>query len=112
MNARTFKSGIHPRTFKSGIHQHGSALSLLIALVVIGLLAWLALRGTGTATQGAGNQQQLVSCEKVLSDLIQRTGGIGPEYKAGYDAAPPACKHLLPAPAGIDPTARQAQAEQ
>ena len=98
---------MNARTFKSGFHQHGSALSLLIALVVIGLLAWLALRSTGTATQGGGSQQQLVSCEKVLSDLIQRTGGIGPEYKAGYDSAPPACKHLLPAPAGLDPSLRQ-----
>lgn len=87
-------------------------MSLLLALVVIGLVAYFALRGTHTATQGSGSQQQLVSCEKVLSDLIQRTGGIGPDYKAGYDAAPPACKNMLPAPAGLDPTARQPQAEQ
>lgn len=103
---------MNARTFHSRLRQHGGALSLLLALAVIGLLAYFALRGTGTTTQGAGSQQQLVSCEKVLSDLIQRTGGIGPDYKAGYDAAPPACKHLLPAPAGLDPTARQAQGEQ
>lgn len=81
-------------------------MSLLLALVVIGLVAYFALRGTPAATQGSGSQQQLVSCEKVLSDLIQRTGGIGPDYKAGYDAAPPACRNMLPAPAGLDPAAR------
>jgi hypothetical protein len=83
--------------------QRGGALSLLLALVVIGLVAYFALRGTGTATQGSGGQQQLVSCEKVLSDLVQRTGGIGPDYKAGYDAAPAACKRMLPPPGAVEP---------
>jgi len=83
--------------------QQGGALSLLLALLVVGLLAWFALR-SNSATQGSGNQQQLVTCEKVLGDLIQRTGGIGPDYKAGYDAAPPACKHMLPPPAALDPS--------
>ncbi len=92
MNARTFNT-----------RQRGGALSLLLALAIIGLLAYFALRGTGTAILSSGSQQQLVSCEKVLSDLIQRTGGIGPDYKAGYDAAPAACKHMLPPPAAIEP---------
>jgi len=85
--------------------QHGGALSLLLVLVIIGLVAYFALRGTGTATQGSGSQQQLVSCERLMSDLIQRTGGIGPDYKAGYDAAPAACKRMLPPPGGIAPPA-------
>ncbi len=84
-------------------------MSLLLVLVIIGLVAYFALRGTHTTTQGSGSQQQLVSCEKVLSDLIQRTGGLGPEYKTGYDAAPAACKNMLPPPAALDPSARQSE---
>jgi len=81
-------------------------MSLLLALVVIGLVAYFALRASSTTKKGEMGQQQMVSCEKVVSDLIQRTGGIGPEYKAGYEAAPPACKGLLPAPAALDPASR------
>jgi hypothetical protein len=98
MNARTFNT-----------RQRGSALSLLLALVIIGLVAYFALRGTGTATQGSGSQQQLVNCERLMSDLIQRTGGIGPDYKTGYDAAPPACRHMLPPPGAVDSPAHQPQ---
>ena len=84
-------------------------MSLLLALVVIGLIAWFALRANSTTTKGEMGQQQLVSCEKVMSDLIQRTGGIGPDYKTGYDAAPPACRHMLPPPGAVDSPAHQPQ---
>lgn len=86
-------------------------MSLLLALVVIGLIAYFALRANSTARKDQMGQQQMVSCEKVMSDLIQRTGGIGPEYKAGYEAAPAQCRSLLPAPGGLDP-ANRPQGEQ
>lgn len=76
-------------------------LSLLLVLVVVGLLAYFALR-PHTARQeatSAGGEQQLVSCTKLTGALIQRTGGLGPDYKAGYDALPPNCRGLLPPPA-------------
>jgi hypothetical protein len=95
------------RTLRSPARQRGSAISLLLGLLVIGLLAYFALRSTSAPKKEGLGQSQMVSCEKVMSDLIQRTGGIGPEYKAGYDAAPPACKGLLPPPAALDPSARQ-----
>lgn len=94
------------RILNSPARQRGGAMSLLLALVVIGLLAYFALRANSTTKKGEMGQQQMVSCEKVMSDLIQRTGGIGPEYKAGYEAAPPACRSLLPAPGGLDPASR------
>ena len=90
-------------TRTSARRQHGGALSLLLVLVILGLAAYFALRAT-TTTQGSGSQQQLVSCERVMSDLIKRTGGIGPDYKTGYDAAPEQCRRMLPPPAGITPT--------
>ena len=85
-----------------GRRQRGGALSLLLVLLIIGLVAYFALRANTTA-QGSGSQQQLVSCERVMSDLVKRTGGIGPDYKAGYDAAPEQCRKLLPPPAAITP---------
>jgi hypothetical protein len=94
---------MNARPFSTLVHQRGGAISLLLVLVIIGLIAYFALRGNSTTKKDAMGQQQMVSCEKVMSDLIQRTGGIGPEYKAGYDAAPPACRNLLPPPAAIEP---------
>jgi hypothetical protein len=88
-------------------------LSLLLTLVVIGLVAYFALRGLGGggSTSAGGNQQTMVNCERLASELIGRTGGIGPDYKAGYDAAPPSCRRMLPAPAGITPTVPESQGE-
>lgn len=85
--------------------QQGGALSLLLTLLVIGLLAWFALRGfSGHApSTPAGSQQQLVNCERAASDLVQRTGGIGPDYKKGYDALPANCRSMLPPPAALSP---------
>ncbi|MFI4979288.1 MAG: hypothetical protein ACHQIO_02960 [Nevskiales bacterium] len=86
---------------QSRSRQHGGMLSLLLVLVAIGLLAYFALR-PHTARQeatSAGGEQQLVSCTKLTGELIQRTGGLGPDYKTGYEALPPNCRGLLPAPA-------------
>lgn len=84
--------------------QRGGVLSLLITLLAIGLLAWFALRsfsGKPSASAPGGTQQQLVNCERAASDLVQRTGGLGPEYKKGYDALPANCRSFLPPPAAL-----------
>ena len=79
-------------------------LSLLLALVVIGLLAYFALRSHSAVQPGAGaDQQQLVGCTKLVGDLIQHTGGIGADYKTGYDALPPNCRGMLPPPGAVSP---------
>lgn len=81
----------------------GGALSLLLTLLVIGLLAWFALRalhGTGAAPA----TQDSVSCEQRVSRLIAATGGVGPQAKAAYDRLPPACRRLMPDPAALAPS--------
>lgn len=86
--------------------QHGGMLSLLLTLLAIGLLAWFALRSfSGSSRETGGSQQQLANCSKLASDLIQRTGGLGPEYKSGYENLPASCRSLLPAPAALAPAA-------
>jgi hypothetical protein len=83
---------------KSPARQRGGALSLLIVLLVIGLAAYFAIRSY-TAKQTAPNgEQAMVNCSKAASDLVGRTGGIGPDYKAGYDALPAQCRAYLPPP--------------
>ena len=88
-------------------------LSLLLALVVIGLLAYFALRSHGAtqAVDGNSSQQQLVSCTKLIGDLVQHTGGIGADYKTGYDALPPNCRGMLPPPEAIAPNAPESQGQ-
>jgi hypothetical protein len=79
--------------------QRGGMLSLLLALLVIGLLAYFALRSHNVSPSGTGDQPQLPGCTKLAGDLVRRTGGIGPDYKAGYEALPPGCRDILPPPA-------------
>ena len=91
-------------------------LSLLLTLLVIGVVAYFALRShsvsqTAAESTGAGNQQQLVACTKLAGDLVARTGGIGPDYKTGYDALPPNCRGMLPPPAAVSPNVPESQGQ-
>ncbi len=90
-------------------------LALLLALLVVGLLAYFALRSHSAVQPAsgaaAGDQQQLVSCTKLTGDLIQRTGGLGADYKAGYEALPPNCRGLLPPPAAVAPNVPESQGQ-
>lgn len=82
----------------------GGALSLLLTLLVIGLLAWFALRawhGSGAAPAA----QDSVSCEQRVSRLVAATGGVGPQAQAAYDRLPPDCRRLMPDPAALAPSA-------
>jgi hypothetical protein len=81
--------------------QRGGMISLLLTLLVIGFVAYFALRGIGRGAHGtdaAGGQQASVTCERAVSDLVKHTGGLGPQYESGYAALPPACQRLLPPP--------------
>jgi uncharacterized protein (UPF0333 family) len=78
--------------------QRGGALSLLIVLLVIGLAAYFAIHAYTAKQAGPGGEQAMVNCSKAASDLVGRTGGIGPDYKAGYDALPAQCRGYLPPP--------------
>ena len=91
--------------------QQGGMLGLLLAVLVVGLLAYFALRSHSATQAVDGSQQQLVSCTKLISDLVQHTGGIGADYKAGYDALPPNCRGMLPPPAGITPNVPESQGQ-
>ena len=86
-------------------------LSLLLALVVVGLLAYFALRSHSATQTGANDQQQLVSCTKLVGDLIQHTGGVGADYKTGYAALPPNCRGLLPPPQAMAPNVPESQGQ-
>lgn len=90
-------------------------LGLLLALLVIGVLAYFTLRSYTAAPAagqaGAGSEQQLVSCTKLAGDLIQHTGGLGADYKAGYEALPPNCRALLPPPAATAPNVPEPDAQ-
>jgi len=96
--------------------QRGGMISLLLVLLAIGFLAYFALRSHSTSQTAAGvtdvgSQQQLVNCTRIVSDLIGRTGGIGADYKTGYDALPPNCRHMLPPPAGVTPSVPEGQGQ-
>ena len=91
--------------------QQGGMLGLLLAVLVVGLLAYFALRSHSTAQTGPGNQQQLVSCTQLIGDLIKHTGGIGADYKTGYDALPPNCRGMLPPPEAIAPNVPESQGQ-
>jgi hypothetical protein len=98
------------------LRQGGGMLSLLLVLLAIGLLAYFALRShsirpPAAGPAGAGNQQQVVLCSKLASDLVGRTGGIGADYKAGYEALPPSCRGMLPPPAGVTPDVPESQGQ-
>ncbi len=88
-------------------------LGLLLALLVVGLLAYFALRSHSAtqAVDGNSSQQQLVNCTKLIGDLVQHTGGIGTDYKTGYDALPQNCRGMLPPPAGITPNVPESQGQ-
>ena len=89
--------------------QQGGMLGVLLALLFVGLLAYFALRSHSATQTVAGDQQQLVSCTKLIGDLVQHTGGIGADYKTGYDALPPNCRGMLPPPAAVIPNAPESQ---
>jgi hypothetical protein len=82
--------------------QSGGMLSLLATLLVLGLLAYFALRsynGMQPASGSAAPGAPPMACTQRIADLVQRTGGLGPDYKAGYDALPRDCQKLTPPPA-------------
>ncbi len=85
--------------------QHGGALSLLLTLLAIGLLAYFALRGSASSPSAPGAP---FDCERRISSLIQQTGGLGEAYKTGYAALPPACQKLVPAPGALAPSTERA----
>jgi hypothetical protein len=95
---------MHP---KPSSHQRGGALSLLIVLLVIGVAAYFAIHAYTAKQTGPGGEQQMVNCTKTVSDLVGRTGGIGPDYKAGYDALPAQCRGYAPPPVQAPPTESQ-----
>jgi hypothetical protein len=85
------------------IHRaQGGAISLLLTLLVIGLLAWFALRSTVFSHQTAAPAEQ-INCVNQVSALINRTHGIGADYQAGYEALPGDCKKLAPPPTPVLP---------
>jgi hypothetical protein len=86
---------------------HGAALSLLLALLVLGLLVWLAWRALH-GTVAAPSAQDSASCEQRLSQLVATTGGVGPQAKAAYDRLPPDCRRLMPDPAALVPSPERA----
>ena len=88
--------------------QRGGLLSLLLTLLALGLVAYFALRGTAGGTHPVGNDQAAVSCEQLIARLMAKTGGLGPDYKTGYDALPSSCRGLLPAPGALDPSPARA----
>lgn len=83
--------------------QRGGMLSLLLVLLVIGLLAYFALRSYGgsapAAPEAAGGAPAQVQCTQRISALVGATGGTGPAYAAGYAALPPECQKFAPPPA-------------
>ncbi|MDR3417615.1 MAG: hypothetical protein P4L83_15670 [Nevskia sp.] len=79
-------------------HQRGGMISLLLGLLVLGVLVYFALRSHSATQTGAGGETQMVNCSKLANDLVARTHGIGPDYKAGYEALPPQCRSMLPPP--------------
>lgn len=88
---------MHRTGWRGPARQRGGMLSLLAVLLVIGLLAYFALRGyNGTQPAAAGAPQ--AACTLRVSDLVKRTGGSGSDYKAGYDALPPECQKFAPPP--------------
>ncbi len=86
-------------------------LSLLLTLLVIGVVAYFALRSHSAVQTGTGNQEQLVSCTKLVGDLVQHTGGLGPDYKTGYDALPQNCRGMLPPPGAVSPNVPESQGQ-
>lgn len=95
--------------------QRGGMLSMLLTLVVIGLLAYFALRSF-TASKppagAAGSDGELASCAKLAGDLVQRTGGLGPDYRKGYEALPAQCRGFLPPAAAQEGRADPDQGQQ
>ncbi len=86
--------------------QRGGMLSLLAALLVLGLVAYFALRGYGGTHSGdTGNSAAAgapqVACTQRITELMQRTGGLGPDYKTGYAALPHECQQMTPPPAAL-----------
>jgi hypothetical protein len=74
----------------------GGAISLLLTLLVIGLLAYFALKSTVFSHETAGNGE--INCTNKVSELVNRTHGVGAEYQAGYEALPDDCRKFAPPP--------------
>jgi hypothetical protein len=83
--------------------QHGGMISLLLALVAVGLLMYFMLRHREGPASGTdvGNA---VHCEPLIDKLVQSTGGVGAQAQAAYDRLPAECKKLLPNPASLTPS--------
>ena len=75
-------------------HAKGGAISLLLTLLVVGLLAYLALKSTVFSHETAPNGE--INCVNQVSALVNRTHGLGAEYRAGYETLPDDCKKLAP----------------
>jgi hypothetical protein len=85
------------------IHRaRGGAISLLLTLLVIGLLAWFALKSTVFSHQTTAPGEQ-INCVNQVSALVNRTHGIGADYQAGYAALPEDCRKLAPPPMPVLP---------
>ena len=95
---------MHPQSSR---RQRGGALSLLIVVLVIGVAAYFAIHAYTAKQAGPGGEQEMVNCTKAASDLVGRTGGIGPDYKAGYEALPAQCRSYLPPPVQAPPAEPQ-----
>ena len=79
------------------IHRaRGGAISLLLTLLAIGLLAYFALKSTVFSRETAANGE--INCTNKVSELVNRTHGVGAEYQAGYEALPDDCRKFAPPP--------------
>lgn len=85
--------------------QRGGAISLLLVLVVIGLLAYFTLRGSAKSPSAPGAP---LDCERRIGDLVKQTGGIGAAAEVAWQALPDPCKKLMPEPAALAPPVERA----
>lgn len=83
-------------------------VSLLLTLLAIGALLYFGLRGSGGVVSHDG---VAVNCTQLANTLIGKTGGLGPEYEAGYARLPESCRKLLPPPGALAPSADRAAPE-
>ncbi|MCK9194252.1 MAG: hypothetical protein M0P19_10320 [Nevskia sp.] len=87
--------------------QRGGMVSLLLTLLAVGALVYFGLHGVGGTAAGK-NASTSIDCEQKIAKLMKATGGLGPDYAAGYAALPTSCRGLLPPPGALDPSAAHA----
>ena len=83
-------------------------IGLLLALLVIGILAYYMLKG-GKNNGGGSDTGNAVHCEQQIQKIVSATGGIGAQAQAQYDALPDQCKKLMPNPSALTPSVQQPQ---